>query len=141
MGCRSCVGLADPRSARPLEAVWAKLAAPGMCNPDHDTRPWTAHPLQRPSTVTPGARPNANTTRSMRDAKNDILRPRSRFKQTETWSTWPRSAYSTDGQRWTFCAVLECRDATLQYARQGTCVNWTALVAWYPAGFPQAGTL
>jgi hypothetical protein len=40
----------------------------------------------------------------------------------------------------TFCAVLECRDGTLQYARQA-CVNWTELVVWYPAGFPQAGTL
>jgi hypothetical protein len=41
----------------------------------------------------------------------------------------------------TFCAVLECRDGTLQCARQGAGVNWTELVVWYPAGFPQAGTL
>jgi len=25
--------------------------------------------------------------------------------------------------------------------RQGACVIWTSLVVWYPAGFPQAGTL
>ena len=25
--------------------------------------------------------------------------------------------------------------------RQGACMIWTMLVVWYPAGFPQAGTL
>ncbi len=56
--------LADPRSPRHLGAVLAKLAAPGMCNPDDATMVNGPPPKLRCS-VTPAA-PNAPTTRSSR---------------------------------------------------------------------------
>jgi hypothetical protein len=51
-----------------LEAVLAKLAAPGMANPDDPW--WTAHPAKRPSTATPAPRPNPTTTDYLRHVDN-----------------------------------------------------------------------
>ena len=53
-------GYLSPAARAALEAVLAKLAAPGMANPDDPW--WTAQPAKRPSTATPAPRPNATTT-------------------------------------------------------------------------------
>ena len=76
----------------------------------------------------------------LRDAKNDILTPQSRFQADRDMLDLAAEHLNGPSKMGTFCVVLECRNGTLQYARQGACVNWTELVVWYPAGFPQAGT-
>ena len=55
-------GWLTPEARATLEAVLAKLAAPGMCNPTDETPAWTAHRAKTPSTATPAAPPNATTT-------------------------------------------------------------------------------
>ena len=51
-------GLLTPEARATLEAVLAKLAAPGMCNPDDATACVDGPRLKPPSTVTPAARPS-----------------------------------------------------------------------------------
>ncbi len=55
-------GLISPELRATLEAAWAKLAAPGMCNPPTTRRVWTAPPPKRRSTVMPAAAPSVTMT-------------------------------------------------------------------------------
>jgi Domain of unknown function (DUF222) len=59
-------GWISPELRATLEAMLAKLAAPGMCTTPTTTPPsWTAPPPRTPSTATPVAPPNATTTDCM----------------------------------------------------------------------------
>lgn len=57
-------GHLDPQARATLDAVLARWAAPGMCNPDDpvSTPAPVAHHHKPPSTPTPAAPPNATTT-------------------------------------------------------------------------------
>jgi hypothetical protein len=56
----------DPEGRAVLDAVFAKLAAPGMCNPDDEANVWTGTRRSRPSRLIAGRRGNAITMRSRR---------------------------------------------------------------------------
>jgi hypothetical protein len=56
-------GLLDPEARATVEAVWAKLAAPGMCNPEDETPAWTANPVRTRCVVICARRGSAITTR------------------------------------------------------------------------------
>ena len=57
-------GLLTPEARATVEAVLAKLAAPGMCNPLDDTPCVDGPPPRKPSIRTTAAPPNVTTTRS-----------------------------------------------------------------------------
>ena len=70
-GMSDIKGRLDPEARATLDAVFAKLAAPGMCNPDDQSRVWTARPARRPSRVMRAVRLSAIMMRSMPDSKCD----------------------------------------------------------------------
>lgn len=55
-------GLLDPGTRAYLDAVFAKLAAAGMCNPNDHSPPSPANPDPRPPNAIPAPWPNATTT-------------------------------------------------------------------------------
>ncbi len=56
-------GYLTPEARATIDAVFAKLAAPGMCNPADESPASAAPPRRPPSRATPAASPNATTTR------------------------------------------------------------------------------
>ena len=62
-GMSSIRGWLTPQLRAGLEAVWAKWAAPGMCNPDDQLPAVDGTPGQRPRRLTPAAARSATTTR------------------------------------------------------------------------------
>ena len=62
-GMSKITGLLTPEARAVLEAVWAKLAAPGMCNPDDQTPGVDDNPRPRRQPAIPAAPGNATTTR------------------------------------------------------------------------------
>jgi hypothetical protein len=63
-GMSPLTGWLTPEARATIEAVFAKLAAPGMANPRTRHRPSTAPPANRPSTPIVAAPRNASTTGS-----------------------------------------------------------------------------
>ncbi|CDO89996.1 REPhypothetical protein [Mycobacterium triplex] len=63
-GMSALTGWITPELRATLETVLAKLAAPGMCNPNDQTPCVDGAPATTPSTTTPAAQPNATTTAS-----------------------------------------------------------------------------
>jgi hypothetical protein len=61
--------LLTPEARATVEAVLAKTAAPGMCNPDDETAVVEAHPTKTRCNGIRAPRPSATTTGSTRDAK------------------------------------------------------------------------
>lgn len=55
-------GQLTPEARAVLEAIFAKLSAPGMCNLDDETPVWKGLPATRRSRVICGPRPSATTT-------------------------------------------------------------------------------
>jgi hypothetical protein len=63
-GTSQVTGWLTPEARATWEPIFAKYAAPGMCNPD-DPEPCTSGTRRKPrSTTTTAAWPNANTTHS-----------------------------------------------------------------------------
>jgi Domain of unknown function (DUF222) len=63
-GMSPITGLLDPEARATLDAVFAKLAAPGMCNPDDQTPCVDGQPLKKRFKAINGVKDNATTMRS-----------------------------------------------------------------------------
>ena len=55
-------GLVTPELRAAIEAMLAKLAAPGACNPDDETPSWTRHPMRTRCAAITARQPSATTT-------------------------------------------------------------------------------